>query len=355
MEKIKKISAALIALTMACGLMASCGDSTDSKDDTKETTTTAATEAAETEEGGEETEAAETEATEEGDAEGGDTADAGDTVPDPNYQHKYEFDGYDAFLMFSDLGGWFWANMSHEGSVHKEGFDATDPNAYGYGVDADITGDGEYTVSITKDSIYQNNGVINPQALINEDDGTIFAAEGAQVFCVDIVGICNGDFVSGLGDDGTTWEMAKEAKENKLKDGDNHYDEEAKGDYNPADLTVKLTSIKCDGVEVPFDESKVRYGNIEDNNNRYRIEIYNSYGTTATDGCIDPFAINFNKTLEVTFTIEGLGEVKTFPEVEPFAANGAAASTEEAAETEAAEETAEAAETEAAEEDAKAE
>ena len=66
---------------------------------------------------------------------------------------EYEFDGYDAFLMFSDLGGWFWANMTHEGSVHKEGFDATDPNAYGYGVDADITGDGEYTVSITKDSI----------------------------------------------------------------------------------------------------------------------------------------------------------------------------------------------------------
>lgn len=349
MEKIKKISAALIALTMACGLMASCGESESSKDSTKDTTTTTA--AAETEETeadaeGEEGDAAETE---EGDAEGGETAaDAGDITPDPSYQHNYEFDGYDAFLMFSDLGGWFWANMNHEGSVHKEGFDATDPNAYGYGVDADITGDGEYTVSLTKDSIYQNNGVLNPQALINEDDGTIFPAEGAQVFCVDIVGICDGDHVSGLADDGSTWEMAQEAKENKLKDGDNHYDEEAKGDYNPADLTVKLVSIKCDGVEVPFDESKVRYGNIEDNNNRYRIEIYNSYGTTASDGCIDPFAINFNKTLEVTFTIEGLGEVKTFPEVEPFAADGAAAPADEAA-AETTEETA------AAEEDAKAE
>ncbi len=347
MEKLKKISAALIALTMACGLMASCGDSADnSKDDTKKTTTTAAEEKEKETEAESEAEGeSETESEGEGEAEAG----ADDLIPDPSYQHNYEFDGYDAFLMFSDLGGWFWANMNHEGSVHKEGFDATDPNAYGYGVDADITGDGEYTVSITKDSIYQNNGVINPQALINEDDGTIFAAEGAQVFCVDIVGICDGDHISGLADDGTTWEMDQPAKENKLKDGDNHYDEEAKGDYNPADLTVKLVSIKCDGVEVPFDETKVRYGNIEDNNNRYRIEIYNSYGTTATDGCIDPFAINFNKTLEVTFTIEGLGEVKTFPEVEPFAADGAAAPADDAAaETEAAE-------TEAAEEDAKAE
>lgn len=355
MEKIKKISAALIALTMACGLMASCGESESSKDSTKDTTTTTAAETEETEADAEseEDETAETEEGE-GDAEGGDSAAAGDTVPDPSYQHKYEFDGYDAFLMFSDLGGWFWANMTHEGSVHKEGFDATDPNAYGYGVDADITGDGEYTVSITKDSIYQNNGVINPQALINEDDGTIFAAEGAQVFCVDIVGLCDGDHISGLNPDTNEWEMDQEAKQNKLKDGDNHYDEEAKGDYNPADLTVKLVSIKCDGVEVPFDESKVRYGNIEDNNNRYRIEIYNSYGTTATDGCIDPFAINFNKSLEVTFTIEGLGEVKTFPEVEPFAADGAAAPADEAA-AETTEETAAAEETTAAEEDAKAE
>ena len=348
MERIKKISAALLALTMACGIMASCGDKKDSDSSSKkaETTTTAA--ADEEKESDAEGEGdAESEAESEGEEEGGEAAGGDELIPDATYQHKNEFDGYDAFLMFSDLGGWFWANMNHEGNVHSESFDASDANAYGYGVDADITGDGEYTVSLTKDSIYQNNGLINPQVLINEDDGTIFPAEGAQVFCIDIVGICDGDHVSGLGEDGTTWEMDQEAKENKLKDGDNHYDPEAKGDYNPADLTVKLTSIKCDGVEVEFDESKIRYGNIEDNNNRYRIEIYNSYGTTANDPGIDPFAINFNKTLEVTFTIEGLGEVKAFPEVEPFAADGAAAPAEDASE--------EAAETEAPAEDAAAE
>ena len=35
MEKIKKITAAILAMSLACGMMASCGDSNDSKDDSK--------------------------------------------------------------------------------------------------------------------------------------------------------------------------------------------------------------------------------------------------------------------------------------------------------------------------------
>jgi hypothetical protein len=60
--------------------------------------------------------------------------------------------------MFADASGWFWRNMMAEGSVYRSDFDPEDPETYGYGVDADIVGDGEYTVSLTKDSIYQNNG-----------------------------------------------------------------------------------------------------------------------------------------------------------------------------------------------------
>ena len=337
MEKIKRISAALLAMAMACGMMASCGGTDNSSSAVGDTTTTTAAAAdeskadeAKTEESkaddGAEAKTEESKAEESAAEDAAPAADLAAITPDPNYKHTNEFQGYDAMLMFADQSGWFWANMMPEGSVHFPDFDAADPNAYGYGVDADIVGDGEYTVKLTKDSIYQNNGITNAQALINEDDGTIFPAEGAQVFCVDIVGLMNGDFVSGLNKDTGEWEMDQEAKKNKLKDGDPHYDKEMKGDYKPSDLKVEVTSIKADGKEIEFDNSKIKYGNIEDNNNCYRIELYNAWGTTAQDSPIgDPFALTFNESLEVTFTIEGLGEVKTFPEVTPFGGDGAAA------------------------------
>lgn len=364
MEKIKRISAAVLAMALACGMMASCGGTDNSSSAAGDTTTTAAaaeeskadeakTEESKADDGAEaktEESKAEESAAETDTAE--DTGvDLAAITPDPNYKHTNEFQGYDAMLMFADQSGWFWANMMPEGSVHFPDFDAADPNAYGYGVDADIVGDGEYTVKLTKDSIYQNNGITNAQVLINEDNGTIFPAEGAQVFCIDIIGLMNGDFVSGLNKDTGEWEMDQEAKKNKLKDGDPHYDKEMKGDYKPSDLKVEVTSIKADGKEIEFDNSKIKYGNIEDNNNCYRIELYNAWGTTAQDPPIaDPLSLTFNESLEVTFTIEGLGEVKTFPEVAPFG-DGAAAE-EKTEETAAEEKTEEAAAEEKTEETA---
>lgn len=318
MERIKKISAALLAMTMACGIMASCGN-TDDESSKSEKEDTASTAAAEDKEGD-----AESEADADAESEGEDAAASGDLAeitPDPNYAHKYEFDGYDAFLMFADAEGWFWSNFNGEGEVHSPEFDES---MYGFGVDADITGDGEYTVALTKDSIYQNNGYLNPQALINEDDGTIFGGNGVSVFCVDIIGLMDGSEVSGANEETGEWEH-KAADEVKLTEGDNHYDVHAIGDYKPSDLKVEVTSIKVDGNEFTFDASKLRYGNIENENNRYRIEIYNSYGKTAEDPPFDPFSLTFAKSLEVTFTIEGLGEIKQFPEVEPFAAGNAGA------------------------------
>lgn len=305
MERLKKISAAVIAMSLACGMFASCGDSDSDSDSKSDTKSKAAVSAAEESAADEESEAeSEAESTAESDAE-----------PASTYTPQYEYQGYDAFLMFADTS-WFWGNWNAQGVVHSADFSADDASSYGYGVDADITGDGEYTVSITKDSIIQNNGFTNSN--MDANLGTDAPATGTVVFCVDIVGICNGDDVSGKNKDTGEWEVTA-ADSNSLVDGDNHYDKNTKGDYSVSDITCQVTSIKCDGQEVEFDESKIRYGNIEDNNNCYRIEIYNSYGSTAEDPAFDPLsAINFAESLEVTFTIEGLGEVKTFPEVEAF-------------------------------------
>lgn len=308
MDRMKKISAALIAMTMVMSMATSCGD-TGSSDNSN------------------------TDA--EGEEDAGDDAGA-DTIPDPNFAPDYDYDGYEAFLMFGDIN-WLWGNWHAQGVVHSSTFDEKDPTGYGYGIDADITGDGEYTVSITKDSIAYNNGLTNPQVALDEDTGAVIGAEGTVVFCVDIVGLMNGDGVSGLDDNGE-WAANNPVKKNKLKEGDNHYDVDTIGDFNPEDITVTLTSIKADGQEVEFDPEKIRYGNIEDNNNNYRIEIFNTYGNTgktADDYPIDPNSLVFNESLEVTFTIEGLGEVKTFPEVAPFG-DGAAADTDAAAEGDAA-------------------
>lgn len=163
---------------------------------------------------------------------------------------------YTAFLMFTDID-WLWGN-----------WDA------GKATDATITGPGTYTVSLD-----------NTQA-----ENAMSATNGANVFCVDIVG----------------------------------------GYADLADFEVTLDSVKADGVEVKFDPEKICYGDIEEKGN-YRIEIQNAYGLTGdmSDphyGAIDAESFSAAEKIEVTFTIS-----------DP---NGAA-SAEEAApeETEAAEET----------------
>lgn len=159
---------------------------------------------------------------------------------------------YDAFLMFTDID-WLWGNWD----AGKAG-------------DAKITGPGTYTVSLD-----------NTQA-----ENTMSATNGANVFCVDIIG----------------------------------------GYADLADMEVTLDSIKADGAEVAFDPEKICYGDIEEKGN-FRIEIQNAYGLTGdmSDphyGAIDAASFSAAEKIEVTFTIS-----------DP---NGAAAEEAAPAETEAA-------------------
>lgn len=208
--------------------------------------------------------------------------------------YRTRFNGYDAFLMFAD-SYWMYGNWSGTGEEEK-----------GFGLDADITGDGTYTVSIASPTIMGPDSRINENVDVDEN-GLPVPAEGAVVFVVDIVGLCDGS-TNYLG----------EPIENKLSDpasGKNYpnVDKTIKGKYrgDNTDVQVRVTSIRADGEEIPFDPSKIVYGNIEDLNNSFRIEIYNDYGLTAEDPPIDRDSLYFS-TLEVTFTITGLGEVGPF-------------------------------------------
>lgn len=309
---IKKIAALACALSMTTAMFASCGNADDSSKDSKAAESKADSAAAEESKAdADASSVAESEANLEDEPYIDDVTGLECFIPQEGYvQQPTEFKGYDAYLMFADMGeggsDWFWSNMS------GQGFPEADRGNGAFGVDADVTGNGEYTVSITADSIASPDavtGALNPQVLTDTDNGGyVFPAIGAVVFCVDITGICDGTMIAGANKDTGEWEWT-EAKKNKLKEGDDaNINKNTMGAYKGNELKVEVTSIKADGKEVEFDGSKIKYGNIEDNNNCYRIELYNEYGLTKEDPPIDPKSIMFSKELSVTFTIEGLAD-----------------------------------------------
>ena len=181
---------------------------------------------------------------------------------------KPNIPSYNAFLMFADHN-WLWSNMSAQAG------------GQGYGVDAEITKNGTYTVAITSESVEKNENGINPSG-----KGGTNAATGAVVLCVDITGIlCCHNF------------NAKDELKNGIT---------KEGPYSEDDIKCKLKSIKQDGQEIKFDASRVIYGNIEDWNTNYRIEIYNIYGKTKDNLSIDLNSVKWSQSLEVTFEISGL-------------------------------------------------
>lgn len=173
---------------------------------------------------------------------------------------------YDAFLMFTDFD-WLWSNW----------------NA-GNATDAVVNGYGTYTVSL--DSTQAENAMS--------------ATNGAQVFCVDIVG--------------------------------------GGAEFNPDNTVVTVDSIKADGAEVSIDNSKIAYGDIEENGN-FRIEIRNAYGVTGDMmdehyNPIDAEGFSAAEKIEVTFTLASADG--SAPAAEEAPAEEAAPAAEEASAEEAA-------------------
>lgn len=140
---------------------------------------------------------------------------------------------YNAFLMYADFD-WAWSHMSE-----------------GISGDTTVSGYGTYTVSADCEAM----------------QGA--AANGAQVFCIDIVG--------------------------------------GGAEFTVDNTVATIDSILVDGTAIKVDNSKIAYGDIEENGN-FRIEIANAYGVTGdmtnehycpidTEGCCPA------NLIEVTFTL----------------------------------------------------
>lgn len=57
---------------------------------------------------------------------------------------------------------------------------------------------------------------------------------------------------------------------------------------------------------IAVDNSKIVFGHLESDKNNFRIELYNQYGSTASNQPFDPKSIVFDYSMELTFTISGL-------------------------------------------------
>lgn len=213
----------------------------------------------------------------------------GDLPCDPHTADE-SFDGYDAFLMFAD-GSMNWGNWNGQGYHGKPS----------YGIDADVVGDGVYTVAITRESITAKDDTgNNPSLIYSEDPWTgekyLDSAYGCTMMCVDITGLL----------DGTLSADGKEL-EGFLEEGENaNIDRRVKGRFRGDEIEVELLSIKADGWTVEFDSSKVRYGNLDEEDNCYRIEIADLLGNNAENAAIDVEELYFSSSLEVSFRITGL-------------------------------------------------
>ncbi len=62
---------------------------------------------------------------------------------------------------------------------------------------------------------------------------------------------------------------------------------------------------ELEGTELVFDNSKLDFGDLEGNGN-LRLELYNDYGTTASDSPINREDLVFSNSIEITFTLGGI-------------------------------------------------
>jgi hypothetical protein len=59
------------------------------------------------------------------------------------------------------------------------------------------------------------------------------------------------------------------------------------------------------GKEIPVDNSKIAFGDLEGNGN-LRLELFNAYGSTAQNPSVDTQQLRFEKKMTVTFTLGGI-------------------------------------------------
>ena len=178
---------------------------------------------------------------------------------------------YTAELKYAD-GSWSINSMSDQDLLEESNI-----------VNAEVDKDGTYTVSYG-------------EVVYEDGDESYGLANGAMVFCVDILGATEGR--GGKGDaayDALAADATAADKMQVAKDAG----------FDVTDVKVTLTDADGNTTDVAVDQSKVIIGDIEGNGN-LRIELYNEYGPTKDDAPINKADIVDAVTVAVTFTVTGI-------------------------------------------------
>ena len=69
-------------------------------------------------------------------------------------------------------------------------------------------------------------------------------------------------------------------------------------------LRVKFKSMTIDGQAVEVDESKLIFGDLEEDNDNLRLEIYNKYGETKDNPPLDPATIKIDRGQKMVITLD---------------------------------------------------
>lgn len=197
---------------------------------------------------------------------------------------------YVAFEMFTDAD-YGWGNWLPNGVENEDGTDI------GKGTDAEITGNGTYTVSVSAEQVAAWYDAEGNAVVAGTEGATPAPAAGVNVWCVDILKLAD---ALGVGSADLGKDVTNADKMQLVKD---------------AGVTFSDVSLIVDGETIyTYNDEDLLYADIEGNGN-LRLEIYNTYGDTKTTAPAEVAALAPKEgglvaedEIAVTFTINGLPE-----------------------------------------------
>lgn len=147
-------------------------------------------------------------------------------------------------------------------------------------------------------------GTTQEVATVNGVTGIRFKAKNGNSIFMPYTGYRTATAVTGAGTEGLYWTgsnytVATDYSHTmKLSAGS------ASSGLSKRSLGLAVRSVRLAPVITP-NSDKLVTGDIEGNGN-FRIELYNQYGSSAKDPCLNPAQVKFSKNMVVTFKISGL-------------------------------------------------
>jgi hypothetical protein len=153
-------------------------------------------------------------------------------------------------------------------------------------------------------------GTTQTWTTVNGVTGVRFTANNGNSIFLPAAGYRNGTTIEDAGVKGLYWSGSINSVSTDYGNTLSISESENLCGMSQRQLGLCIRSVRKAPVINP-DNTKLVYGDIE-GNGRLRIEIYNAYGASASDPCIDPDQVSFSKNMVVKFKLSGItGNLKS--------------------------------------------